>query len=448
MVALALLVTGCSGAHQELVPAGAVSAEGLASDRDLPRRPWVPEARGVPGRPGVPDSSDTLTLRAAVIQAVDYSAAVKAASVEIDAKHSEAAQASYRPNPELSLEVENFGGSKTKSAFEEAEETLQLSQTIELGDKRLKRLAAGQFEASLASWDYEATRVLAASQAAEAFVDILAAQERLAVLQDFVTIADKTRSNVDARVKGGRVSPIELDRADVAVARARALVDAERAKLNAARAKLSALWGAERPTFERAAGRLGRERAAPSVEHVRQYLDNNPALARWADEVGQRYAVLDVERSKAIPDITVGAGVRQFSDDDSTAMVASVSMPLQIFDRNNGNIAAAERRVAKAEFEATAARNQLVGSLVEALGALAVANAQVSSFEAKVLPAAQSAFDKTRVGYEEGKFDLLNVLDTQRVLFEARLDLVNARADYEKARVQVEALIGRSLNDL
>lgn len=387
-------------------------------------------------------------MREAVVLAVDYSADVKAAFVEIDARHGEAAQASYRPNPELSLEVENFGGSKSKTGFDEAEETLQISQTIELGDKRLKRLAAGQFEATLASWDFEVARVRAASQAAEAFVDVLAAQERHGVLREFVTIAEKTRDNVDARVKGGRVSPIELDRAEVSVARAKALADAEQAKLGAAKSKLSALWGAERSTFERAGGRLGRERAAPTVERVKAYLDNNPSLARWTDEVGRRYAALDVERSKAIPDITVGAGVRQLNEDDSTAVVASVSMPLQVFDRNNGNIAAAERRIARAEFEAQAARTQLVGSLVEALGALAVADAQVRAFESKVLPAAQSAFDKTRTGYEEGKFDLLNVLDTQRALFEARLDLVNARADYEKARVQVEALIGRNLNDL
>lgn len=447
MIALACAVTACGGHPPELVSGGPLS-ETLVSDRDLPRRPWVPEARGIPGRTGAPGYVDTLTLRSAVAQAVDYSPAIKATFLEIDARYGEAAQASYKPNPALSLEVENFVGNKGKGGFEQAEETLLISQTIELGDKRLKRLVAGQFEATLATWDFEVARVLAATQAAEAFVDVLAAQDRLAVLREFVTIAEKTRTIVDARVKGGRVSPIELDRANVAVARATGLSEAEQARLDAARAKLSAFWGAEQPTFARAVGRLGEKRAAPTIERVKAYLDGNPALARWADEVGRRYAALDVERSKAIPDLTVGAGVRQFNEDDSTAVVASVSMPIQVFDRNDGSIAAAERRITRAEFEAHAARIQVLGSLVDALGALAVADAQVRAFEGKVLPAAQSAFERTRLGYEEGKFDLLNVLDTQRTLFEARLDLVNARAEYEKARVQVEALIGRNLNDI
>lgn len=402
----------------------------------------------MPGRSGAPAYVDALTLRVAVLRAVDYSAAVRAAAVEVDARRAEAAQASYKPNPVLSLEVENFGGTQGKNGFDEAEQTLQLSQTIELGDKRLKRLAAGQFDATLATWDLEAARVLAASQAAEIFVDVVAAQERHQILRDFVTIAEKTRSNVDTRVKGGGASPIELNRADISVARSKALVDAEQARLDALRIKLASLWGGESVTFGHAVGRLGRERRTPSVEQVKALLENNPSLARWVDEVGQRYATLDVERSKAVPDVTIGAGVRQFGEDDATAIVASVSVPLQVFDRNQGNIAAAERRAAKAEFEAQSARTQLIGTLVDALGSLSVSDAQVRALESKVMPATQSAFDKTKLGYEHGKFDLLSVLDTQRALFEARLDLVNARTEYEKARVQVETLIGRNLNDL
>jgi len=158
--------------------------------------------------------------------------------------------------------------------------------------------------------------------------------------------------------------------------------------------------------------------------------------------------VLEVERSKAVPNVTIGAGLRRFETDSSTGMIAGVSLPLPLFDRNEGAIAAAQHRIARAEFDAQAARAQMRGMLIGALGAVAAANAQANAIENQVLPAAQSAFDRTRTGYEEGKFDLLNVLDTQRTLFEARRELVNARADYEKARVQVEALIGRELNGL
>ena len=79
---------------------------------------------------------------------------------------------------------------------------------------------------------------------------------------------------------------------------------------------------------------------------------------------------------------------------------------------------------------------------------LSVAASQMRSLEREVLPAAESAYEKTQKGYEEARFDLLNVFDAQRTLFEVRLDLVNSKADYEKAKSQVEALIGRPLSDL
>ena len=90
----------------------------------------------------------------------------------------------------------------------------------------------------------------------------------------------------------------------------------------------------------------------------------------------------------------------------------------------------------------------MLGALTETVGALEVAAATVSAFENDVLPPAQSAFDRTKLGYDEGKFDILNVLDAQRAVFEARLDLMTARADYEKARVNVEAIVGRDLGGL
>lgn len=406
---------------------------------------WRAEIVAAQESPETPAYAAELTLGAAVNRALSHHPSMKAALLEIEARHGEAAQAAVRPNPELAVEVENFAGSKSKQGFEAAESTLGLAQTLELGDKRLFRLRAAELETSLAVWDYEAARVQVATGAARAFIDVLTAQERLRVLKEFVSIAEKTQTSVDARVKGGKASPIELDRAVVATARAKALVKGEQARFEAAKRRLAVYWGAEAADFGRVSGRLGKAHRVPSLAELRAAIENNPSLARWSDEIGRRWAQLDVEISKSVPDVRVGAGVRHFAEDDSVAAVAAVSIPLPLFDRNSGAIAAAEQRLAKAEHEREAARTELFGTLAEAVGELEVAAAQLSAFEGEVLPPAQSAFERTRTGYDEGKFDILNVLDAQRAVFEARLDLLNARADYEKARVQVEALIGRSL---
>ncbi len=448
IVALALASAGCETSVDALAPTRAVAPEGLTSDRQLPLRPWTPEFQPAPGKVGQAGHVDRLSLGEAVRRTLTFNPAIKVAFLEIQAKHGEEAQASVKPNPELLLEVENFAGSKGNRGFESAEETLSINQTIELGDKRLKRLRAAHLDASLAGWDYETVRLQTALQAAQAFMDVLASQERLTVLRGFVTLAERTNSSVDARIGAGRASPIESDRSMVALARARALVRSEQVRLDEAKRRLAALWGSEQPNFGRAEGRLGRSRAVPGMDRLKAYLEQNPALARWSDGIGHRLAQLDLERAKGLRDIKVGAGVRRLNEDDSVAVVASVSVPLQLFDKNTGAVAAAERRVLKAEQEQSAARTQLIGALVEALGALRVAATQLSALESEILPAAERAFDRTQIGFDEGRFDILNVLDAQRTAFEARLERVNAQAEYEKARVRVEALIGRDLNGL
>ncbi len=418
----------------------------LTSDRELPRGEWAPEVHPVPGATGTPGFETQLSLKKAVARALAYNPAVKAAFLEIEARHGEEAQSAVMPNPEFFTGIENFAGSKDKAGFNVAETTLSLSQTIELGDKRLRRLQAAHLDASLAGWDYETVRVQVAAATARAFVDVITAQERIRVLSESVGIAEKTKASVDARVKGGKASPIELDKVIVAAARAKALVTSEKARLQAVKRRLAVYWGSEKIDFGNAKGRFTDRQTAPALGKLKSLIDNNPALARWSDEVGRRVAQLDVEVGKSIPDLKIGGGLRHFAENDSVAAVASVTIPLQIFDRNTGAIAAAGQRIAKAERDRDAARNELTGALVEALGDLDVAVSQIKAIQTEVMPPAQSAFERTKIGYDEGKFDVLNVLDAQRSVFEARLDLLNARAEYEKARVKLEAIVGRDIS--
>lgn len=395
-----------------------------------------------------PTHVDKLPLREVLKRALEYSPAVKAAYLEIKAKHGETEQSGSRPNPEMLLEIENFAGDGDQSGVDFAEETFSFTQVIELGDKRLKRLQAAKLDTSLAGWNYEAIRVHVAKQAAQAFTDVLLLQQRIDVLGEFTAIAEKTLTSVNARVTAGKASPIEQDRATVALARARALQTSEGVRLVASRKKLSAYWGEQKPEFSEVSGRLGPVDKIPDIETLHAHLDNNPDLARWTDEIDNRVAMLELEQARAVPDLTLGAGIRHSNADDSSALIASLSVPFPVFDRNRGNIAAAQYRLAKADNDRRKTRSELYISLIEMLGELEVAATQLQALERDVLPGADRAYERTKIGFDEGKFDILNVLDVQRTVFETRLEVLSARADYEKARVAVEALVGRDLNSL
>lgn len=441
--------SGCGPSYDGLSNNAPLPPGNYTTDRDLPRREWQPVIEAVPGSAAEAHPKiGTLSLKEAVGRVVHHSPALKAAFVEIQVKRGEELQASVKPNPDLKIEIEDFLGTGTRSGFETSQETLSVVQLFEFGDKRVKRLRAASLDTAVSGWELETTRVQTILMAVQAFVDVQAAQERIAALQNAVGLSEKTQQAVEKRISVGNTSPIELDRAKVATARARATVKSEQARFEASRLRLSALWGSTRLDFDRAAGKLGDGLHVPSSERVLAFIDSNPLIARWSEEIGRRAAVLDVEMAKSVRDYSIGAGVRHYADNDDAAVVVSVSTPLKIFDTNAGAITAAEQRVTKAEYERDAARVALTGSVAEAMSMLSVAATQVRSLETEVLPAAESAYDKTQKGYEEARFDLLNVLDAQRTLFEVRLDLVNAKADFEKAKVHVEALIGRPLSEI
>ncbi len=418
------------------------------SDRDLPLREWRSELQPAPDHHELPEKVATLSIQEALDRVVNFSPALKAAFMEIQARRGEELQASVKPNPELKVDIEDFLGTGPRSGFKSSQETISIVQLIELGDKRVKRLNAAKLDTTAANWDLETMRVQVLLQAVQTFVDVLAAQERIEALRTTVSLTEKTKAAVQKRIAVGNTSPIELDRASVSAARARAALKSEEAKLVASRLQLSALWGSTKRDFDRAAGKLGNGTGVPSAERVLAFVDKNPNVARWSDEIGRRGAILDVEVAKSVRDYTVGAGLRRDEEIGSTAFVMSVSTPLKIFDTNAGAITAAEQRIEKAEHERNAARVAVTGSVAEAMSALTVAAAGVRSLESEVLPAAESAYDKTQAGYDEARFDLLNVLDAQRVLFEVRLELVEAKAEFEKAKVRVETLIGQRLSEI
>jgi cobalt-zinc-cadmium efflux system outer membrane protein len=385
--------------------------------------------------------ADALTLGEAVRRALRFSPTVHAAEVEIDARRAETLQAGLRPNPELSAAVDNVGEDGQES-------TLELTQVFELGGKRLKRTRAAELDVGVAGWDYEAARLRVASDTTQAFVDVLASQDRIAILNDLQAVAEKLTTAVSERVKAGKASPVEAQRAQIETARARSELSAERTLLSATKQRLANNWGAQNADFSVAQGQLATTNHIPSPQQISRHLDSNPDIARWATEMTRRRAVLALARATAVPDLTLGAGARRLEENEETGAVVSLSIPLPFYNRNQGNIAAARTRLSKGDRESLAAKTAVTGVFLEAYGRLVVAVEKLKGLEKEILPAAQEVYSATIEGYAAGKFDLLAVLDAQRTLFATRLEIVNARAEFHKAKVQIEALTGRGLYDL
>lgn len=371
-----------------------------------------------------------LSLRDALGLAIALSPELQSFSAEVRAREAHEIQAGRLPNPQLHTEVENVGGSGTRAAFDDTETTLRLSQLVEFGGKRAERRRVAALGSALAGWDYEAKRLHVLSETSKAFVRALAAQERVTLAGELERIAGEAVRAADAQVAAGGAPAVESMRATVALEKAMGDRRHAEQELRALRGELAAHWAETQPAFTQVRGNLAAIAAPPPTDELERRLDATPDVARWATEIEERRAALRLEQAERIPDLTVGAGGRHFSDTGDNAMVLELSIPLPVFNRNDGAIAEAEHRLAKATADGQAASVSAHATLLAAAARLTAAWEQERRLRTRVLPRATAALDGARDAYRKGLFRAVDVLDAQRTLFELRGEHLAALENY------------------
>lgn len=275
-VALAMaLVWGPCGAG----PVG--SGPGPSGERGSDDR--APPASSMDPAEPIAEPTGHLTLREVLALALKASPELAPFSREIRAREAAVLQARLFPNLNLSVTAENLGNAVLKD-IDGPQTTVSLSQLILLGGKRGRGIEVAGLDRDLAAWDYETKRMDVLTRVAQAFVDVLRAQEGLALANDLVALAERVVEAVSARVRAGQVSPVEESRARVTLASVR--IDKARAarELEAARKRLGASWGSTTPRFKTAQGKLDQVLPIPTLEELIRRLTQNPDLARWATE--------------------------------------------------------------------------------------------------------------------------------------------------------------------
>jgi len=379
-------------------PLGSEFATYEAEATSAPRRPAL---AGALAESAAHNPTGALTLRQALALALQHSPDLAAFSWEVRVREAQVLQAGLFPNPEVDLELENFGGSGESRGFGGAETTVQLGQLIELAGKRLKRRRVAALERDLASWDYEIRRLEVFTEVVQAFVDVNAAQERLSLAEELLRLAEESLASVAKQVKAGGTSPVEEIRAEVAASTAQVERRRATAELAVARSRLVETWG------------------------------STPAVT--------------LEEAQKIPDVTAGGGVRHFSETNDAALVFGVSVPLPLFDRNQGAREASRRAVVKARHERRAAEVRVGAAVDVAYRELRASFDEVVALRDQVLPQAEEAYQGVREGYLRGLFRYVDVLDAQRTLSELRGRQLEALRSAHSTVAELERLTGEPL---
>lgn len=383
-------------------------------------------------------SASPLTLDQAIATAGGVAPAAEAAQAGVEAARAARTIAGLRPNPEVQTQVENVAGTGQYRDFDSAETTVNIAVPIELGGKRSARIAAADAQSDRARLLAAITQADIRLQVTQLYIDAVAAERRLATAKDQARIAADVHRAAQIRVQAGRASPIEEQRADVARLYAEANVErtlrlAQAARDNLARRIGQTTVGALNPA---ALDLLPRSYGPESPVSASGTLTLAAADADLAiADAGVRLA-----RSERMPDLNVGPGVRRLSQTGDTALILSVSMPIPLFNAGRAGVAQAraEQSRSQANKRITALDVEQAITTARAEAANALITARMASGPA--LLAAQEAERIARIGYREGKFGQLDLLDAERTLAETRITAIDALAAYQNARAQLERL--------
>jgi len=386
-----------------------------------------------------------LTLDEALTRTLKQNPTLSAFSREVKAREFEVHQTALRPNPELSVEVENVAGSGDFSGTDSAETTVRISQLFELGGKRTRRQEIGRLDQELAEREYEIAQAEALSEATERFIAVLAAQKRLLLVGEQLELTKRVMKTVEDRIATGKTAAIEKVRFQTLAAEAHLREDKARQGLTAARQALATLWGSEVVDFSTAQGPFETVQSLPDWSELVSRVVHSPETALRKSASRRADRTLALEQANRIPDLTFSLGVRNDQDTGDNALLAELSIPLPIFDRNQGMVAAARLRKAKAEDEAKSAQLQLRAALAESWQRLHASYSEVNVLRSEILPATQQTFDAVAYGYQAGKYGFLEVLDAERTLFEAKSRYVAALTTYHQAVSEVERLLGQKI---
>ena len=380
-------------------------------------------------------ASGSLSLPEALSAAFAQNPELAAAGREIGIAEGERRQAGLIPNPQLSWEVED-------TRRETRTTTVTLSQPLELGGKRGARIAVAGAGQTIAQLDLERQRNGLRADVVQAFHAALRAQTALELAQQSQALTERGLRVVQGRVTAGQSSPVEATRAQVQLAQAQAQVRRAASQRSVAYQALARLTGSPVARFDRLLATDLSPGAAPAAEALLARVEQTAEWRLAAAQVERGEASLGSEKAQRIPDLTVSLGSQYSREDRERVNVVGLSMPLPLFDRNQGNVLVAARRADQARDLRNAVELRLRSETRSALSQWATAMQEVQAYNRTILPSAQQAVDTATRGFEMGKFAFLDVLDAQRTLIEARGLYLQALASATDARAQVERLYG------
>lgn len=358
-------------------------------------------------------------------------------ALDIDVAQGRALQAGLYPNPTVMIGGEEIG---PKGGIQ----TLpQVSIPIVTADKlRLSRAVAlrAVSQAQLALYQQ---RFSLLTQVRQDFFEVLTLQQRIEVLTKLAELAQQTYENAKKLLEGKLIAELDVLPFQVQFQELQADLQAAQREREAAWRRLTANIGAPQLPPVQLKGSLQSTIPGYDFEQAKAFLlEAHPALL--SAEVGIRRAQLAVRsaRAQGVPNVSVGIGYQRNFNEELNQATYQVQVPIPVFNRNQGNVRAAQAQLAQAVQEVSRTQYALTSQLATAFGNYAAAKQRAELYRTAILPNANRSYELALQAFRgQQGFEYLQVLQAQQAVVQARLRYLRYLSDTWQAASEISGLL-------
>lgn len=368
--------------------------------------------------------------------ALRYNPTLAQAAAAVDMQMGVWRQAGLYPNPQLGYlrsDASQAGQSQTNGMF--------YTQEFVTAHKLQRARAVESREIERLRWERAAQRQRVLNDLRTRYVELLGAQEQLAIAQHLVQLAEQGTEAVARQQRNQVASRPDLLQARIQLSQLRMVLDDARARHLAAWRQLAIIVGVPNLAVSAVGGRL--EEPVPEYDldsSLQKLYAESPQLRVAEVEVQHARAEIERERAQPVPNVTLQTVAEYDRTQRYTTVTTLAALPVPVFNRNQGNIEHAYADLRESQAEVARVRLVLRDLLVESLRHYSNARYRVEQYHQHVLPSAQENLELVEAGAREGQFNLFQLLTARQTYAHAHLGYVEALTELQKSTVEIDGL--------
>ena len=345
-------------------------------------------------------------------------------------------QAGLYPNPQagyLRTDADQSGQSQTSGVF--------LGQEfVTAGKLRLAR-AAGRQEVQLRRWQLNAQQLRVLNDLHIRYYEVLGAQQAVQAATELVTLAEDGLRAAEQLLKAKQGARPDVLQAKIQLSALRTSLQDAQYRLQTAWRHLANVAGVPDLPTTPLVGSLDED--VPALDwktSLQQLLDSSPLLKAQEAEIRASQYEVQFARAQAIPNVNVQLVAQRDHIMKFSSVSTLISMPVPLFNRNQGGIVNAQGILRQQQMEYERIRLALSDELAASFRQYQTLRAQTDRLDKEILPSAKENLDLTNQGYKAGRFDFLHVLNARQTYFQARMARIDALTELHKVVVEIEGM--------